>query len=99
VTLSLLLCRYDPVLSGRVNGDDDTAQRRERRVPATVRGRRTGGDMIGTAPPRYSSSDEHGRKRVAQGGRFALKYETHSLALARDAVVKHNDRAANRDDK
>jgi len=35
-------------LRGRENGDDDTAQRRERRVPATVRGRRTGGDMAGS---------------------------------------------------
>jgi len=51
----LLLCRYDGVPSGRVNvndDDDDTAQRRERRVPATVRGRRTGGDMAQAARPR-----------------------------------------------
>ena len=52
----LLLCRYDCVPSGQINGndddDDDTAQRRERRVPATVRGRRTGGDMAQAARPR-----------------------------------------------
>jgi len=94
--LLLLLCRYDPVPSGRVNGDDDTAQRRERRVPATVRGRRTGGDMA-----RRQHHRDTRRRRTNTGENASRRWPIcfkirNTLTRARtrrsDAVVKHNDR-------
>jgi len=59
-------------LSGRANGDDDTVQRRELRVPATVRGRRTGGDMAGSTVVLVVGRTLQAKTRRA-GGRLSFE--------------------------